>query len=61
MSLTAFENSILSIKGDYSREMKRHFVVDISDNNAKKQLTGMKRLRRIDILWEAHPELHSEL
>jgi len=44
MSLTAFENSILGIKGDYSREMKRHFGVDISDNNAKKQVTGMKRL-----------------
>ena len=44
MTLTPFESSILSIKGDYAREMKRHFSVDISDNNAKKQITGMRRL-----------------
>ena len=44
MALTAIEQSILGIKGNYSSEMKRLFGVDISENNAKKQITGMKRL-----------------
>jgi len=44
MTLTAFEQSILNIRGDYSREMRRLFALDISENNAKKQITGMKRL-----------------
>lgn len=44
MTLTAFEQAIISIRGDYSREMRRLFDLDISENNAKKQITGMKRL-----------------
>lgn len=39
MALTAIEQSILGIKGNYSSEMKRLFGVDISENNAKKQIT----------------------
>lgn len=44
MTLTAIEQAILSIKGNYSHEMKRLFDLDISENNAKKQITGMRRL-----------------
>lgn len=45
--ISAFEQDILSIKGSYADAMRRFFGQSISENNAKKQITGMKRLLEV--------------